>query len=429
MQNNLASFVVRHLLTLIIMKVRFRNLICFVAALFFLLACSDSDEKVEIPPKSADRTVLVYMAASNSLRSFSRDDIEEIEEGFLSLADHSTCNFLLYLEQGKETNPINNAYERVQPSLMRLTLNKGKLTWVEVKKYPAQLSTDYKVMGEVFRDAFTLFPAEKKGLILWSHADGWIPSKGYKPETRWFGEDKLNGVSHYTEILDLKKALDKAPFLDFILFDACLMQSVEVAYEFRQNTHYMLGSPMEIPGPGAPYQEVVPVLYSKKKDIAQDIADAYYGFYEQTYSGHSHGNDPWYGGVSMTVLDLTKVEHFFQETKSLLHNNELDYLSLDSKDVFYYDFREISEIYYRDVLGLMKKNFNSNLTSAWLSSYNGLIPYYKTTKTNYSGVIGQDVSMQGSHGVSMYVPVKSKKYDIVNEYYSQMSWYRDMIKE
>ena len=58
---------------------------------------------------------------------------------------------------------------------MRLTLNKGKLTWVEVKKYPAQLSTDYKVMGEVFRDAFTLFPAENKGLILWSHADGWVP--------------------------------------------------------------------------------------------------------------------------------------------------------------------------------------------------------------------------------------------------------------
>ena len=48
------------------------------------------------------------------------------------------------------------------------------------------------------------------------------------------------------------------PHFDFIMFDACFMMSVEVAYEVRNYTDYYIGSPTENPGPGAPYDKVVP---------------------------------------------------------------------------------------------------------------------------------------------------------------------------
>ena len=49
-------------------------------------------------------------------------------------------------------------------------------------------------------------------------------------------------------IEDLKSVLQKAPHFDFIMFDACFMQSVEVAYELRDYCDYYIGFPAENPG-------------------------------------------------------------------------------------------------------------------------------------------------------------------------------------
>lgn len=58
---------------------------------------------------------------------------------------------------------------------------------------------------------------------------------------------------------DLHEALQVLPKLDFLLFDACFMESVEVAYALRDCGDYMISSPTEIPGVGAPYEDVVPL--------------------------------------------------------------------------------------------------------------------------------------------------------------------------
>lgn len=53
------------------------------------------------------------------------------------------------------------------------------------------------------------------------------------------------------------------------------MQAVEVAYELRDYTDYCIGSPTEIPGPGASYDAVVPAMFSAE-NAAVNIAKAYY---------------------------------------------------------------------------------------------------------------------------------------------------------
>lgn len=57
-------------------------------------------------------------------------------------------------------------------------------------------------------------------------------------------------------IEDLKLVLQNAPHFDFIMFDACFMQSVEVAYELRDCCDYYIGFPAENPGPGAAYDRM-----------------------------------------------------------------------------------------------------------------------------------------------------------------------------
>ena len=79
--------------------------------------------------------------------------------------------------------------------------------------------------------------------------------------TRWVGQDKGNGDNRMN-ISEFVEILKSAPHFDFILFDACFMQAVEVAYELRDYTDYCIGSPTEIPGPGASYDAVVPAMFS-----------------------------------------------------------------------------------------------------------------------------------------------------------------------
>lgn len=231
----------------------FMFLCCYVSVVLLVLSCSRNRidcEEDAIDVISAKRTVLIYMGASNSLSRFSDDDIYEMEQGICDVANLDNCNVLVYLQKGVGKG-------RTQPVLKRLVKEldaQGNIVggWELVKVYPEQNSMRVDVMERIYKDAYSGFPADSYGLVLWSHADGWLEGTP-QVDTRWYGQDVYQGQSYHLDILDLSKALEAAPYLDFILFDCCLMQSVEVAYELRDKANYMLGSPAEIPGPGAPY--------------------------------------------------------------------------------------------------------------------------------------------------------------------------------
>ena len=131
-------------------------------------------------------------------------------------------------------------------------------------------------MKDVFRTAFSNYPAKSYGIVFvltrwWLHYQNPQPAGG--------GQDTLI----ISNILDGNEALSVAPHFDFMLFDACYMQSVEVIYQLRDRTDYFIGSPTEIPGPGAPYEAVVPALFSQDKPEI-NIAESYYTAYAEKYN-------------------------------------------------------------------------------------------------------------------------------------------------
>ena len=67
------------------------------------------------------------------------------------------------------------------------------------------------------------------------------------------------------------------------MFDACFMASVEVAYELCGFTDYYIGSPTENPGPGAPYERLVPLMAADQ--AAVEMSKAYFAAYEEIYNG------------------------------------------------------------------------------------------------------------------------------------------------
>jgi len=77
-------------------------------------------------------------------------------------------------------------------------------------------------MKQVLNDIIQMYPAQEYGLILWSHGTSWLPAGS---SLRSFGEDsgEQMNIPDLAENLPIK--------FDFILFDACLMVSVEVVYD------------------------------------------------------------------------------------------------------------------------------------------------------------------------------------------------------
>lgn len=325
----------------------------------FLVACEDKEPDTSI----GNRTVLVYIAADNSLASFASQDLAEMKVGMTKV--YTNVHLLVYIDDGKS------------PRLLELKNEGGTVVEKEVKTYPSRNSVGVDETQEVFADVFSnsQYQADSYGLVYWSHGDGWLPYP-LGAGTRWVGQDKGNGDNRMN-ISEFVEILRTAPRFDFILFDACFMLSVEVAYELRDYTDYCVGSPTEIPGPGASYDVVVPAMFSAE-NVAVNIAKAYYEPYAAKYDdGNGISNNNWTGGASVCALRTDRLDDLARATKQILPGT-VDNASL-RKSVFDYDKRRGSDGYqdghvgYYDLVGMMRMITDDNAYEAWKQIFNAAV--------------------------------------------------------
>ncbi|WP_279210185.1 clostripain-related cysteine peptidase [Bacteroides nordii] len=389
---------------------------------FFILtftACRDDNEAPEAEKRS--RTVLVYMVAQNNLSSFAEADFNEMLEGMKSVDDQNN-NLIIYWDD-KDS----------KPRLIRLYKDKnGTVKQERLQDYAEQNSVDTEIMKSILNQVYSEYPADSYGLVLWSHADGWAPYPGVK--SRSFGDDGGKSMN----IADLRKVLEGTRYLNFVFFDACFMQAAEVAYELRQYTDYIVGSPTEIPAPGAPYQVVVPAMF-EDEDAAKKIAETYYTNYANTYNAEiregeyspwkdrNYLTNIWVAGVSSAVVDCSKLEALATVTGELV-SKYVD-ASITSDNVYCYDKRKgysydynNSKLYY-DFADFMKKITGDNDEyKIWEQFFKEAVPYYYTTPKNFSDWVGA-FDMTGTCGLSIFIPRSSSPK--LNEFYRDYQWYND----
>ena len=375
-----------------------------------LVACNHNDEPDPVQEEDL-RTVLVYIAADNSLTSFAAEDVAEMVSGFAAV-DADKNNLLVYVDT-----------QSAKPLLYQITKDsKGAVVKTILHEYEEQNSVYPTVMAEVYNRVFSAFPAKSYGLVLWSHGDGWLPSpsniSASKASTRWFGQD---GTS-YMDISSLNTALNSAPHFDFILFDACFMQSVEVAYELKDRADYFIGAPNEIPGPGAYYTELVPAMFSQAKDLASTVAHGYYDYYAAKYTGQLGSNENWIMGVTVSVLKSSEVQALATATAAILPKYITNGSAINVSSIYSYDPR--STYYYYDLKGLVQSLTSSDdqtLFSAWSDAFELAVPLHLTTDKTYSWFVYGMISMAGSNGLSAYIPRSS--YASLNTFYHSYAWY------
>lgn len=385
------------------MRLKLYTLLC-ASFLFLFTSCNQDDDPV--PPEAGSKTVLVYIVADkNGLESsypsnFATQDIDEMLVGMKSI-DTSLYNLLVYLDDNGDS-----------PILFRIAKDKkGNVERQIVKKYAEQVSTDVDVMKEVMHRTFYEYPADSYGLVYWSHADGWIPYPVPSASTRWIGQDAGEGQDNRMNISDFVEVLDdEMPHFDFIMFDACFMMSIEVAYAVRNYTDYYMGCPTENPGPGAPYDKVVPLMF--KQGAAVQMAEAYFNHYNENYkAGVGISNANWTGGTSVAVLKTSELDNLAILTNQVLQTD----VTLEElrANIFDYDKRiSKGHIGYFDMQGIIQYLTSDVEYKMWKKAFNSALVYWNTTEKKYSAfadyrfdAVAGMFSMKETNGVTHYIPL------------------------
>ena len=390
-----------------------RKLLIGICALTLFVACHKDDEPTK-PDSPVDRTVLIYMAGENNLTNWDNTasgkyvdrDLAEIKIGAKSIGANN--NLLVYVDKADSIPPY------------MLYFWKGELK--DSIAMPESLTSDPSVLENVARKAFTEYPANSYGLVLWGHATGWVirnDSVSYNAMARRkaYGGDNGNNTTRgagtsWMNIPSMAKALAQLPHLDFIFADCCEMMCVECAYELKDVTDYFISSPAEIPAQGAPYNTVVPAMM-EKTTFWSSIVDKYY---EQ--NTESLGNK-----VPLAVVKTSGMTNLANATRSILQSIATEqtiapYPNLSG--LIYYFNRE-----YYDMNNFLLKYASEAEYNTWKKVFDDAVIYKKlATEWDTNNVYFSDFDINETTygGVSMFIPKYSLQWSD-NNTIKQMKWY------
>ncbi|MBQ8424123.1 MAG: hypothetical protein IJY36_07715 [Coprobacter sp.] len=379
-----------------------------IIVVFLCAACCDETiEGVSQKPPEANRTVLVYMVASNTLSSYTETNISGITEAVKAGALNNG-NMLLYIDK----------YNSL-PTLEKLSLENGTVSRKVVKEYTDERSASKEAMLEVLTDVKQLYPSDGYGLILWSHASGWYPSSSSYNTThqvRSFGDDE--GVA--MNITDIAEAIPDSMF-DFILCDACYMGAVEVAYEWRAKSRYLISSSTAIMGEGFPYSEIVKPMFDMENSLSENliaVCESYMDYYKNS-------TEP-FSAISLT--DLTEMESVARAMKNIVATPD----TVTIADIQQFSQEQSSSVSFKNLFFDLD-HYASNVATdprfyrAFSEALSRAVIYAASTDYYLSNVRGlwRMYPIETFCGLSAYIP-GADHTEKINNFYPTLSWYKDV---
>lgn len=299
----------------------------------------NKDTSMRVPTPEKRHVMILYSAGFNSLSDYLKSDIKDLQKGWIPGTARNANILLVYSHFPTQKNSYSTPNS---PTLTRLysDLN-GNVVCDTLVRYPAEThSATPEQLHNVLEYVESTFPSDSYGMIFSSHATGYLPSGyytapysykfqnksgmmyrgGYRafqsqpvpyhapehdpslPEVKSIGQDQVGNYGSYQsyeiEIDDFAKALPMK--MEYILFDACLMGGVEVAYEFREKCRYVGFSQTEVLAEGFDYTTLTSHLLGSEVPDPQAVCEDYYHQYDiQTGI---------YRSATISMVDCTKME-------------------------------------------------------------------------------------------------------------------------
>ncbi|MBR1839764.1 MAG: hypothetical protein IJ782_04200 [Prevotella sp.] len=348
-----------------------------------LIGCSGDDDTTTTHIR---RTIMVYFNAENNLYSAATTDLNELVTGSDKLA--SDCNLLVYFDV--MSNPV----------IYKIAKGKKEV----LKTFDPDIdSSDPDNMLSVFQTMIALSPSDEYATVFWGHGDGPIIANGTNSldldiadnEANSYGADynsnNENKSSNATwiDIPQLASVMKQLPKQEFIFFDACCMQSVEVAYELRNCTKYLIGATCETPSFGAPYSTTTRLFgISDAETAAKAILDDY----QNNSTWKIWQEDYKINNVCMSVIKTENIEELLTATSNALQTisgtTPLELTTIFNSDehdatscIYYFKtngYRYGYPILY-DMNDVMLHNLTAENYSVWRNAFDKVVIYHPNT--------------------------------------------------
>lgn len=324
-----------------------RGIALLVTAVMFF-----SCDKVQSEPETRDKVLLYYAAGFNNLSSSLEEDIDQLCSGYIP---EKTGNNVLLVFQ----NLVESGYSTAAtPTLFRVYKNDAGTTVKEtvLTLTPGTLAASVNTLRQVLTYVSTTWKSDSYGLIFSSHATGWLPAE-HKEEPDYQGENispssigseysPETGTSLSYE-MDLDDFADAIPMhLDYILFDACFMGGVEVAYQLRDVCDRVAFSQAEVLADGFDYTTMAScLLESFGSPNLKKVCKSYYEHYN-SLSGEEQS-------ATVSMIDCSGLDALAEVCRTIFsaHRAELDQLDPDEIQCFgrysihryFYDLEDIMD--------------------------------------------------------------------------------------
>lgn len=375
------------------------------------VSCSngDSPDGPDVPVTPVGQTVFMFFPWSNSLLSDFRRTVEDMQTVVAqrSMKDERVMVFMATSER--------------EAVLFELKKQNGRCLTDTLRHYSDRPFTSRQWLTSLFSEVMTLAPASRYGMVVGCHGLAWVPVQGQRSARKRLGsqerineEDNLykeeridkegDDLMHFEvqgpvttrfiggtypetqiETTDLADAMaDAGLHTEYILFDACYMSSVEVAYELKDVTHYLIASPTEVISYGFPYITMGKHLLGTPN--YKGIADSFISFYSSYYLP--------YGTVAVT--DCTQLDALAAIAQQInaaaaeqLAPNGVQIMDGYSPTLFY------------DLGHLMSlKNAGTVLTTAFAEQLDKTVPYKGHTDQYFTALKDAPVDIKHYSGLN-----------------------------
>lgn len=249
--------------------------------------------------------MILYSAGFNSLGSYLKEDIEDLQTGYLPTKSRNDDLVMIIsrLPVASRDYSVNTS-----PVIIRLYKDyEGNAVMDTVKTFPtSSMLSDPTVVRQALEFIQTNYPAKDYGMIASSHATGWLPGNYYAypkaaavpasiarpeyiepivderhPMVKSIGMDnEIAGGRLYGHEMEVSEFAAAIPMhLKYLVFDACFMGGIEVAYQLKNAADVIGFSQTEVLADGLFYPKILSHLFEQKEPdiigIAKDYMDIY----------------------------------------------------------------------------------------------------------------------------------------------------------
>jgi hypothetical protein len=392
-------------------------------------------------------TILVYLAGDNDLDADGAKDIAEMAK----VGSNEDVNIIAQFDRAGEAGT------------QRFYITQGGGYPKDSIKNLGETNTgDPKVLLDFLKWGIKTYPAKHYMAVLWNHGSGWNEDNVYEkaiefcPEKRELSstikrsfrergikkslfsttiEEILKNPAQDRAILyddeskdfldnmEMKKVLTEAAKLlpekkfDILGFDACLMNTLEVAFQLKDIAKIIVGSEETEPNAGWPYDKLLDALAEKPDltpvDLGKVIVDSYIGSYD-----NGADSEP----VTLSAVNSKKMADVLAAVNKLalaLKKN------VSQKDVFYillkitYDVQQFYYPTYKDLFDFARLLNERIDVKEIKDASKAVMDILQPGDDDFIIASGNlTKSMSGAHGVSIYFPVRERYL----KYYSKLDF-------